>query len=159
LEIILIVAMAANRVIGKDNTIPWTIPGEQAHFKEITMGYPLIMGRKTWESIGHPLPGRRNIVVTRNPLFQYPGVEVVHSLAQGLDVCKSESKVFIIGGEQVFELALPLADTLILSLLPESVVGDTYFPEFSLRDFNQISTEQIDGPVPYRIKTFIRKKR
>jgi len=159
MEIILIVAMAENRVIGKDNTIPWTIPGEQTRFKQITMGHPLIMGRKTWQSIGHPLPGRRNIVVTRNPSFHYPGVEVVHSLDQGLDVCKFESKVFIIGGEQIFELALPLADTLILTILPETIVGDTYFPEFSSHDFSKTSTEQIDGPVPYIINTFTRKKR
>lgn len=151
--------MAANRIIGKDNTIPWIIPGEQIRFKQITMGHPLIMGRKTWESIGHPLPGRRNIVVTRNSSFQYPGVEVVHSLDQGLDECRSESKVFIIGGEQIFEIALPLADSLILTLLPESIVGDTYFPEFSPDDFRKTSTEKIDGPVPYRIDTFVRKKR
>ena len=151
--------MAANRVIGKDNTIPWHIPGEQSRFKEVTMGHPLVMGRKTWESIGHPLPGRRNIVITRNHSFQSPGVEVVHTLEEGLEACKSESRVFVIGGEQIFELALPFADTLILTLLPEAVIGDTYFPEFSSHDFSQISSKLVDGPVPYRVNIFARKNK
>jgi dihydrofolate reductase len=157
-EIILIVAMAANRVIGRDNDIPWHIPGEQTRFKQITMGHPMIMGRLTWDSIGRPLPGRRNIVVTRDLSFRASGVEVVHSLEQGLESCRSEKKIFIIGGAQIFKLALPLADTLILTVLPEPVSGNVYFPDFSPGDFIKISSEEVPGPVPYLIDTFKRKK-
>lgn len=157
-KIIVIAAMAANRVIGRKNIIPWNIPGEQARFKQITMGHSLIMGRKTWESIGHPLPGRRNIVVTRNPLFEAPGAEVVHSFQEGLDLCRGEDKLFVIGGEQLYRQALSVADTLILSILPDAVSGDTYFPEFSSDDFSDISIEQVEGPVPYAIKTYQRNK-
>ncbi len=148
--------MSANRVIGKDNTIPWHIPGEQARFKEITMGHPLIMGRRTWQSIGHPLPGRRNIVISRNPSFSAPGAEVVHSLDQSLALCEKEDRVFIIGGEQLYRLSLPLADTLILTILPQQVSGDVFFPEFSADDFTETAVEQVAGPVPYIIRTYQR---
>ena len=96
MEIILIAAMAANRVIGRDNIIPWDIPGEQTRFKKITMGHPMIMGRKTYQSIGRPLPGRRNLVLTRNKNFEADGCEVVHFLKQGFAACRGENKVFII---------------------------------------------------------------
>lgn len=150
--------MAANRVIGRDNDIPWHIPGEQARFKKITMGHPMIMGRKTWDSIGGPLPGRRNIVVTRDSSFHASGVEVVHSLEKGLESCSSARKIFIIGGAQIFKLALPITDTLILTTLPEPVMGNIYFPNFSLVDFHKISSEQVNGPISYVIDTFTRSK-
>ncbi len=158
-EIILIAAMAANRVIGRDNTIPWDIPGEQARFKQITMGHALIMGRRTWQSIGRPLPGRRNIVISRNRLFQAPGAEVVHSLDEGLARCGKEDKVFIIGGEQLYRLALPLADTLVLTILPEPVAGDAWFPRFPQETFFLVKSEQIDVPRPYIINTYQRIQR
>ena len=154
MEIILIAAMAANRVIGKDNTIPWDIPGEQSRFKEITMGHSLIMGRKTWQSIGRPLPGRRNIVVSRNKNFKAAGGEVVHSLEQGLAACRDESRVFIIGGEQLYRVGLPLADTLILTVLEQQIAGDAFFPEFSCPPFTLMQTENINHPLPYFIKTY-----
>ncbi len=154
MEIILIAAMAANRVIGRNNTIPWNIPGEQGRFKEITMGHPLIMGRRTWQSIGRPLPGRRNVVVTRNKQFSAVDCEVVYSLEQGVDVCREAKKVFIIGGEQLYRLGLALADTLILTVLEQEVAGDVFFPEFSWPPFALTKTERISSPVPYSIKTF-----
>lgn len=156
MEIILIAAMAANRVIGRDNIIPWDIPGEQARFKEITMGYPMIMGRKTFQSIGRPLPGRRNIVLTGNRNFEADGCEVVHSLDQGLAACRGEEKVFIIGGEQLYRAALSQADTLILSVLDRNVDGDAFFPEFSCPPFALVRTETINQPVPYTIQTYQR---
>ena len=156
MEIILIAAMAANRVIGRDNIIPWDIPGEQARFKEITMGHPLIMGRKTYQSIGRPLPGRRNIVVTRNKKFEAGGCEVVHSLKQGLTACRGEEKVFLIGGEQLYRLGLSHADTLILTVLDREVEGDAFFPDFSCPPFKLIRTEKISRPVPYSIQTYQR---
>lgn len=156
MELILIAAMAANRVIGRGNTIPWHIPGEQARFKEITMGHPLIMGRRTWQSIGRPLPGRRNLVVTRNRNFQAPGAEVVHSLDQGLAACRGAARVFVIGGAQLYSLALDRADTLILSVLEQAVEGDVFFPEFSCPPFALIQSETVAGPVPYVIQTYRR---
>ena len=155
-KIILIAAMAANRVIGREKSIPWNISGEQARFKEITMGHTLIMGRKAWQSIGHPLPGRRNIVMTRNPAFQAYGAGVAHSLEDAFALCTGDDKIFIIGGEQLYRMTLPVATSLILTILPEPVVGDAYFPEFSDDDFRCTSVEQINSPEPYSIHIFQR---
>ncbi len=159
MEIILIAAMAANRVIGRGATIPWDIPGEKTRFKETTMDSSLIMGRKTWDSIGRPLPGRRNIVVTRQPDFQAAGAEVVHSLEHGLALAGSEEQVFIIGGGQLYQLALEQADTLILTELEQEVEGDVFFPQFSCPPFFLVQTEEITEPVLYRICTYQRDKR
>jgi dihydrofolate reductase len=156
MELILIAAMAANRVIGRGNTIPWDIPGEQTRFKEITMGNPLLMGRRTWQSIGRPLPGRRNIVVTRNRDFQAPGAEVVHSIEEGFDICAGDKRVFIIGGEQLYRQALERADTLILTELEKEVEGDVFFPEFSCPPFAATETRLISAPIPYTINTYRR---
>lgn len=158
-EILLIAAMTANRVIGRDNTIPWDIPGEQARFKQKTMGHALIMGRKTWQSIGRPLPGRRNIVITRNPSFQAPGALVAHSLDEGIALCANEKKIFIIGGEQLYRLALPIADTIILTILPDRIDGDAHFPEIPPKLFTQTGYEKIDSPGPYITQTYRRIQR
>ncbi|MGB5686255.1 MAG: dihydrofolate reductase [Candidatus Electrothrix sp.] len=158
MEIVLIAAMAANRVIGRGKTIPWDIPGEQTRFKEITMGHNLIMGRKTWESIGQPLPGRRNIVVTRNLEFQAPGAEVVHSLEQGFALTEGEKKVFVIGGAQLYQLALERADTLILTELEQEIAGDAFFPAFSCPPFVLVRTEEVEEPMSYSIRTYQRRK-
>mgnify|MGYP001821808080 CR=1 FL=1 len=158
MEIILIAAMAANRVIGRGGDIPWDIPGEQSRFKEITLGHSLLMGRKTWESIGNPLPGRRNIVVTRNSAFQAPGAELVHSLDQGLALTEGEAKIFVIGGAQLYRLALDRTDTLILTELEQEVAGDAFFPAFSCPPFALMQTEEIIEPVRYSIRTYRRRK-
>ena len=158
MEIVLIAAMAANRVIGRGRAIPWDIPGEQTRFKEITMGHSLIMGRKTWESIGQPLPGRRNIVVTRNPAFQAIGAEVVHSLDQGFALTEGEKKVFVVGGAQLYQLALDRADTLILTELEQEVAGDAFFPAFSCPPFALVRTEEVKEPMRYHIRTYQRRQ-
>jgi len=158
MEIILIAAMAANRVIGRGQTIPWDIPGEQIRFKETTMGHSLLMGRKTWDAIGKPLPGRRNIVVTRQTTFQAQGAEVVHSLEQGFFLTEGEDKVFVIGGAQLYQLALEQADTLILTELEQEVAGDAFFPQFSCPPFSLVQTEEITEPVRYSIRTYRRRK-
>jgi dihydrofolate reductase len=124
----LIVARARNGVIGKDNTMPWKIPGEQAYFKRITMGHPIIMGRKTWESIGRPLPGRRSIVVTRNPGFDAPGAEVVTGLDAALAACAGAAEAFVIGGAELYRLALSRADRLLITEIDFDFDGDTSFP-------------------------------
>lgn len=157
MEIVLIAAMAANRVIGRDMTIPWHIPGEQKRFRETTLGHALIMGRKTHESIGRPLPGRRNIVVTRSPDYRAPDCDVVHSLAQAYSMCREEQRVFNIGGEQLYRQGLAHADSLVLTILEEAFEGDAYFPEFAERDFQLTEVETIFEPVPYTIETYRRR--
>ncbi len=161
MDITLMAARAANRVIGHNNTIPWDIPGEQTRFKEITMGHSLVMGRKTWQSIGRPLPGRRNIVVSRDTNLRAAGCEVVHSPSQALGICKGEGKVFIIGGAQLYSFTLAFADTLILTVLDQEVDGDTFFPEFTCPPFRLVQTEKIKGkkkkpPFSYSIQTYRR---
>jgi len=150
--------MAANRVIGRDNQIPWHIPGEQRRFRETTWGHSLIMGRKTHESIGRALPGRRNIVITRNQDYTSPGCEIIHSLDEICCAAGSEDdRVFIIGGEQLFCQALDRADTLILTILPDSFPGDAYFPEFSRQIFQLNHVEEISQPVPYTINIYTKQ--
>ncbi|WP_107841550.1 dihydrofolate reductase [Metasolibacillus meyeri] len=126
----LIVAHDKNRVIGYDNQMPWHLPGDLKYFKEMTMGKPVIMGRKTYESIGKALPGRRNIVITRNVAYQADDIEAVASLEQALQLVQDEPEIMIIGGEQIFELALPLADRLYITEIDYTFEGDTYFPAY-----------------------------
>ena len=145
-----IVAMASNRVIGNRGEIPWKIPGEQKMFKEITMGHTMIMGRKTFEAIGRALPGRTNIVVTRQTDYQAPGCKVVHDIKNALESCPpDESEAFIIGGGQIYEETISIADRIYLTVLPREVSGDTYFAEFSERDYEIIKSEFIDAVEPY----------
>lgn len=157
MELIIIAAMAANRVIGRQQTIPWHIPGELSHFKERTWGHPLIMGRKTFGSIGQPLPGRRNIVVSRNPRYQAPGCELAHGLDAAMDLCRNSDQVFVIGGEELYTQALPLADTIILTTLGREVEGDAYFPAFE-QAFDRVNRETVTEPEIYCIDVYRRKR-
>jgi dihydrofolate reductase len=128
-----IVAMTRNRVIGKDNRIPWRLPGEQKWFKEVTMGHPILMGRKTFESIGRPLPGRRNLVVTRTGIFA--GVEVIRDL-NGFDPDpyeKDGGEIFVIGGAEVYEALLDRCGTIYVTEVKKEYEGDAHFPEFEFR--------------------------
>ena len=153
----LIVAMASNRVIGDKGEIPWKIPGEQKMFKEITMGHTMIMGRKTYEAIGGALPGRTNIVVTRQPGYQAPDCIVVHDLNQALDSCSpDETEAFIIGGGQIYKETIADADRIYLTVLTREVAGDTYFPEFAESDFKVIRSDFIDAFEPYHFYTYER---
>ncbi len=158
MEIIIIVAMATNRVIGKDQTMPWHIPGEQQRFKKTTWGHPLIMGRKTYESIGRPLPGRRNIVISRNENFVAAGCETVSDLTAALELCADAEKVFIIGGEQIFKQALPLTETIILTTIFREVKGDTFFPAFE-QNFVKVSREMLAETEPYLVEVYRRKRK
>lgn len=124
----LIVARARNGTIGRDNNLPWRLPEDLAHFKRTTMGAPIIMGRKTWESIGRPLPGRRNIVVTRNPALKIEGCDVVTSLEDAQRLCVGVEQVFLIGGAQLYAEALPSADRLIVTEIDADIPGDAFFP-------------------------------
>lgn len=127
----LIVAHDQNRVIGMDNKMPWHIPNELAYFKEKTMGKAIVMGRNTFESIGRPLPGRLNIVVTRNPSYEREGVTVVHTIEKAIKTAESyHDEVMVIGGEQIFEEVLPYADLLYVTLIEHHYEGDTFFPPY-----------------------------
>ena len=154
----IIAAMSLNRAIGKNNRIPWHIPGEQKRFKEITWGHAIIMGRKTHESIGKPLPGRTNIVITRQQKYEAPGCIVVHSLEAALKNCPpNETEAFIIGGEQIFKLALPMADRIYLTTIQQKIPGDTFFPEFSLNDVTVTSEVTVtSSALPYTFSIFER---
>lgn len=155
METILIAAMARNRIIGRNNTIPWHIPEELQFFKRTTMGYPVVMGRKTFESINRPLPGRRNIVISRDPAYKSEGTESATSLEQGLEMCQGAEKVFILGGSQIFEIALETADTIILTILDRDVDGDCSFPDFSTDIFKETETVRYeDGSEPYTVHYF-----
>lgn len=126
----LIVAHDKNYVIGYENGMPWHLPGDLKYFKDMTMGKPIIMGRKTFESIGRPLPGRRNIVITRNDKYDAQGIETVSSLDAALALVKDVPEIMVIGGAQIFEQAMPLADKLYITLINHEFKGDTYFPRY-----------------------------
>ncbi len=156
----LIVATASNRVIGNKGHIPWKIPGEQKMFKKITMGHTVIMGRKTYESIGRPLPGRNNIVVTRQPNYLAPGCAIVHDLDSAFKACPpDESEAFVIGGGHLYEETIAGADRIYLTLIPKEIRGDTYFPEFSEADFEIIESGFFDGIEPYHFYIYERAAR
>ncbi len=149
--------MAKNRVIGRDNKLPWHIPEELRLFKKTTMGYPMIMGRKTFESLGSPLPGRRHIILSRNREYAPRGGEVVPSMDAAINLCKGSSKVFIIGGAQIFSQAIAVATTIVLTLLDREAPGDVFFPEFSKDEFPVAdSIRYADGSEPFTTVTYRR---
>jgi dihydrofolate reductase len=137
----LIVAMAKNGVIGCDNRLPWRLPADLAHFKRITMGKPMVMGRKTWESLPGLLPGRRHIVVTRDKNYQAEGCTLVHSLEQALEVAGEVPEVMVVGGGTVYKEMLPRADRLYLTLVNVEVEGDARFPEIDYADWRELRRE------------------
>ncbi len=151
-ELHLIAAVANNRVIGNSGQIPWNIPEDLQHFKELTMGYPVIMGRRTFESIGRALPGRENIVVT-STRTEIPGCKTARSLTEALELASGE-KVFIIGGEQLYKEAMPLADYLDLTLVDAAPEGDTFFPEVNLDACEEISREYHAGEPSFTFVTY-----
>lgn len=130
ITVTLIVAMAENRVIGAAGSLPWRLPADLAHFKRLTLGHPILMGRRTFESIGKPLPERRNIVLTRNAHWTHAGVETVDSFEAALRLIEPPQELFVIGGEQVYRLALPYATRLYVTLVHADVPGDVVFPSF-----------------------------
>ncbi|WP_227459128.1 dihydrofolate reductase [Cupriavidus pauculus] len=137
----LIVARARNGVIGRDNALPWRLPEDLQHFKRTTLGAPIIMGRKTWDSIGRPLPGRRNIVVSRNHGLTLDGAEVVASLEDAQRLCIGAEQVFLIGGAQLYAQALPSADRLIVTEIDADVPGDAFFPAVDRSKWIEVARE------------------
>jgi dihydrofolate reductase len=124
-----VVAAAENNAIGKDNQLLWKLPTDLKHFQIITLGHTIIMGRKTFDSMGKPLPRRRNIVITRNPDLEIDGAEVTQSLDEALNLCQDEEEVFVIGGAEIYKAALEKTDKIFLTRVHQNFEGDAYFPE------------------------------
>jgi len=159
----LVVAMARNRVIGRDNALPWRLPADLAHFRKVTMGHPVVMGRRTFESIGKALPGRRNIVITHNREYAAPGCIVVNSLDEAWKAAGNAEEVCVIGGTTLFDETLLLADVIHLTEVGSDVEGDTFFPEFDRSEWNEkeIARQPADErhAYPLRILELTRKPR
>lgn len=141
MTISLVVAASTNNVIGSDGGLPWHLPDDLRHFKRLTTGNPIVMGRRTFESIGRPLPNRRNIVMTRDPDYVAPGCDVVSSVREALDLLKDTDEVMIIGGGQVYRDFLPRADRIYLTRVQADVEGDTYFPDIDEAGWRLVSSE------------------
>lgn len=165
----LIVAMALNRVIGRNNQLPWYLPGDLRYFKQATMGKPIIMGRKTWESIGRPLPGRMNVVISRNPEWQAPtGTVSAQSLEAALVKAEAQAEleggdeVMIIGGGQIYAEALPMVDRIYITQVHADVDGDAYFPEVNWDDWEEIGREDFsasdNNPYDYSFVVYQRNR-
>lgn len=152
--------MAANRLIGRNNALPWHLPADLKRFKALTTGHPVVMGRKTYESIGKPLPGRRNLVISRNAGYSAPGCEVIHSLDAALAACRGATEIFIIGGAELYRESLARADRLELTEIRAEFEGDATFPEFSLAQWRETGREihSEEAGVPFRYD-FVRYER
>ncbi len=157
MTVTIIAAMAENRVIGKEGAMPWHLPDDLARFKAITMGHPVIMGRKTFESIRRPLPGRLTIVLTRQEGYAPEGVAVARTLAEALALASPAGDVFICGGGEVYREALPLADRIHLTVIHRPFEGDTTFPELAA-DFVETAREEGEGEPPHTFITYERRK-
>ena len=146
-----IAAIGENRELGLNGKIPWHIPEDFKHFKKITTGHPVIMGRKTFESIGKPLPGRTNIIITRNTDFKAAGCIVVDSIKKAIEEAKkyNQEEIFVIGGGEIYKQALPYIDKLYLTVVKGSFEADAYFPDYS--NFKLIEKQEIDAPSGHHI--------
>ena len=158
----IVVAMGGNRLIGKDNHLPWHLPADLAFFKKLTTGNTILMGRKTFDSIGRPLPSRRNIIITRNTNIEITGCEVVNSIEEALSLVQGETEVMVIGGAKLYQQILPIADRLYITQIEGEFDGDAYFPSYNEAEWSQIS---IDSREPdennhhkYHFITFDRRR-
>jgi dihydrofolate reductase len=146
MKISLIVAMASNRVIGNNGAIPWHLSADLKKFRQITTGFPIIMGRKTYQSIGKPLPKRTNIIISSNPDYQPDGCRVFNNIDSALThACQLAEQVFIIGGSSLYQSLLPIADSLYITQIHQNFTGDTWFPEFERHDWQEIAREYINN--------------
>lgn len=165
-QIVLIAAVSRGGVIGRDNQLLWHLPEDLAHFRRQTQGSPVIMGRKTWDSLPprfRPLPGRRNVVLSRQADLRLTGAETAASLDAALQLLASEARVFVIGGEQIYAAALPAADQLMLTEVEQDVAGDAHFPSWQRGDFDELSRERhraaAPNPFEFSFVTYQRKQR
>lgn len=160
MTISIIVAIGENHAIGKNNQLLWHMPNDLKHFKDLTSGRTIIMGRKTFDSVGKPLPRRRNIVVTRQDIT-IPGCEIVKSVEDGLALCKDEDEVFIGGGAEIYKLAMHLTDRIYLTIIHKSFDADTFFPEIDKSEWEEVKREDFEpdekNPLPYSFITLERR--
>lgn len=157
----LLLAMDKNQLIGKDNDLPWRLPADLAYFKRVTMGHPIIMGRKTYDSIGRPLPGRENIIVTRDTSYKAEGCKVIHSIEDIVKMSEeTDQELFVIGGAEIFKEILPHSDRLYITEIEEEFEGDTYFPAFDKDEWKIISKEKgiKDEKNPYEYTFLVYEK-
>jgi dihydrofolate reductase len=161
-KLALVAAVAHGGVIGRDGTIPWRIPEDARRFREVTIGHPVVMGRRTWESLPdrfRPLPGRRNVVVTRNPDWREEGAERAGSLEEAVRLLEGAERVSVIGGAQLYAEALPLADELLLTEIDLDVEGDTFFPSWERANYEEVSCEEhvSEDGIPFAFVTYRRR--
>jgi len=152
----IIAAIAKHHVIGIDNTLPWRLPEDLKRFKALTMGHHIIMGRKTYESLGRLLPGRTTVIVSRNRDYTVPGALVVASLQQALEACGNDEEIFVIGGAELYREALPMADRLYMTEIDAEFAGDAYFPEYPRSGWREVAREHhvsADG-LPFSYVTY-----
>jgi dihydrofolate reductase len=147
-RLVLVAAVATSGVIGRGKALPWHLPEDLRRFKALTLGKPVLMGRRTLESIGRALPGRRNLVLTHSASVSVPGVETVASVAEALERCSSERELFVIGGAELYRLTLPLASDLYLTRVHGQIAGDTYFPDLDLAQWREL--ERSEWPLDER---------
>jgi dihydrofolate reductase len=157
----IIVAMARNRTIGVNNTLPWRCPEDLKYFKALTMGHHMIMGRKTFDSIGKPLPGRTTVVVTRNADLEIAGCVIAHSLNEAFAACTGDEEIFIVGGAELYRQAVSVADTLYITEIQQDVEGDAHFPEFDKSAWQETSrevhTQDAPQPLEFHFVTYRKK--
>jgi len=160
-RISIIAALAGNLVIGRDNRLPWHLPADLGRFKALTMGRPMLMGRRTWESLPGLLPGRSHLVLTRDPDYRADGCRIVHSLEEALEAAGEVPELMVIGGAELYAQALPLADRLYLTLVRACPDGDTFFPDYDPADWRETDREDRPAdernPYPYSFLTFERR--
>ena len=150
-RLVVVAAIARNGTIGNGHELVWRIPEDMAHFKRVTLGHPVLMGRRTWDGLPprfRPLPGRRNLVLTRQPGWQAPGAEGVHTLEEAIERCRGSERLCIIGGAQLWALALPRVDELVLTEIDHDFAGDTVFPDWDRRAFAETSRERLRAAAP-----------
>ena len=161
MTISLVAAMDRKRVIGKDNALPWSMPADLKHFRDLTRGRPVIIGRKTYESIGHPLPNRTNIILTRDPAWQAEDCTTAHTAREAIAAAGTTPEIMVLGGEQIFRMFLPIANTMYLTLIDAEFPGDAVFPEWSADEWREIAREEHSAdtanPHPYTFLTLQRK--
>jgi len=158
----LIWAMAKNRVIGIDNRLPWKLPADMKWFRQHTLGKPIIMGRKTFESFGgKPLPDRKNIVITQDPNYQAENISMAHSIAEALSLCQDAKEVMVIGGMSLYKQTLPIADRLYMTVVDAEPEGDAWFPDFDLGQWNETEKHihEADDKNTYQIEFSILQRR
>jgi dihydrofolate reductase len=159
-EVTLVAALGRNRAIGLDGKMPWHLPAELQHFKRTTMGRTIVMGRKTWQSIGRPLPGRQNVVVSRDPNYRADGAEVAKSLEQALEIAASD-EIMIIGGGELYAVAMPLASRMVLTVIDIEPRADTWFPEWDKDEWREVKVRRFDAdelnPLAYSIVELTRR--